>query len=149
MDAPGFVHLRVHTEYSISDSIVRIDALVDAALADNQPAVAVTDLANLFAWVKFYQAARAKGIQAICGADLWITNDLDRDRPFRLLVLVENQQGYASLCRLLSRAWLDNEHRGRGEIRKSWFAERDNSGRTHSEGLIALSGGIEGEIGQA
>ncbi|NCV40935.1 MAG: PHP domain-containing protein, partial [Betaproteobacteria bacterium] len=68
MDAPGFVHLRVHTEYSISDSIVRIDALVDAALADNQPAVAVTDLANLFAWVKFYQAARAKGIQAICGA---------------------------------------------------------------------------------
>ncbi|NDH35168.1 MAG: PHP domain-containing protein, partial [Betaproteobacteria bacterium] len=63
MDAPGFVHLRVHTEYSISDSIVRIDALVEAALADQQPAVAVTDLGNLFAWVKFYKAARARGIQ--------------------------------------------------------------------------------------
>ena len=149
MDAPGFVHLRVHTEYSISDSIVRIDALVEAALADAQPAVAVTDLANLFAWVKFYKAARAKGIQAICGADLWITNDLDRDRPFRLLVLVEHQQGYLSLCRLLSRAWLHNEYRGRGEVRKSWFSESDAKGVRFSEGLIALSGGIDGEIGQA
>jgi DNA polymerase III alpha subunit len=82
MDAPGFVHLRVHTEYSISDSIVRIDALVEAALADQQPAVAVTDLGNLFGWVKFYKAARAKGIQPICGADLWLSNELDRDRPF-------------------------------------------------------------------
>ncbi|MBU6286515.1 MAG: PHP domain-containing protein, partial [Proteobacteria bacterium] len=149
MDAPGFVHLRVHTEYSISDSIVRIDALVEAALADHQPAVAVTDLANLFGWVKFYKAARAKGVQPICGADLWISNETDRERPFRLLVLVENQQGYLSLCRLLSRAWLENEHRGRGEIKKSWFAERDGQGQRYSHGLIALSGGIEGEIGQA
>ena len=149
MDAPGFVHLRVHTEYSISDSIVRIDALVEAALADHQPAVAVTDLANLFGWVKFYKAARAKGIQPICGADLWISNETDRERPFRLLVLVENQQGYLSLCRLLSRAWLENEHRGRGEIKKSWFAERDGQGQRYSHGLIALSGGVEGEIGQA
>ncbi|MEY3155582.1 MAG: hypothetical protein RL109_2000, partial [Pseudomonadota bacterium] len=149
MDAPGFVHLRVHTEYSISDSIVRIDALVEAALADQQPAVAVTDLGNLFGWVKFYKAARAKGIQPICGADLWLSNELDRDRPFRLLVLVENQQGYLSLCRLLSRAWLENEHRGRGEIKKSWLAEVDAQGRRYSEGLIALSGGPEGEIGQA
>ena len=149
MDAPGFVHLRVHTEYSISDSIVRIDALVEAALADQQPAVAVTDLGNLFGWVKFYKAARAKGIQPICGADLWLSNELDRDRPFRLLVLVENQQGYLSLCRLLSRAWLENEHRGRGEIKKAWLAEEDAQGRRYSEGLIALSGGPEGEIGQA
>jgi DNA polymerase-3 subunit alpha len=149
MDAPGFVHLRVHTEYSISDSIVRIDALVEAALADQQPAVAVTDLGNLFAWVKFYKAARAKGIQPICGADVWVSNDLDRERPFRLLLLVENQQGYLSLCRLLSRAWLENEHRGRGEIRKSWFAEHDAQGHRYSQGLIALSGGVEGEIGQA
>jgi len=149
MDAPGFVHLRVHTEYSISDSIVRIDALVAAAHADAQPAVAVTDLGNLFGWVKFYKAARAKGIQAICGADLWITNEVDRDRPFRLLVLVEHQRGYLSLCRLLSRAWLENEYRGRGEIRKSWFAEVDLNGHRASEGLIALSGGIDGEIGQA
>ena len=149
MDAPGFVHLRVHTEYSISDSIVRIDALVEAALADQQPAVAVTDLGNLFAWVKFYKAARARGIQPICGADVWISNELDRDRPFRLLLLVESEQGYLSLCRLLSRAWLENEHRGRGEIRRAWFTEQDGQGHRYSQGLIALLGGVEGEIGQA
>jgi len=149
MVSPPFVHLRVHSEYSVSDSIVRIDALVDAALADQQPAIAITDLANLFAWVKFYRAARAKGIQPICGADLWISNDADRDRPFRLLVLVQNRRGYLGLCRLLSRAWLENEYRGRGEVRKAWFTERAEDGRQASEGLIALSGGIEGEIGTA
>jgi len=133
----------------VSDSIVRIDALVDAALADGQPAVALSDLANLFAWVKFYRAARAKGIQPICGADLWITNDDDRDRPFRLLVLACDRCGYLALCRLLSRAWLDNAHRGRGEVRKNWFSERGNDGAPLSKGLIALSGGPEGEIGQA
>ena len=87
MSAPRFVHLRVHTEYSISDSIVRIDALVEAAQADQQPALAMTDLANLFGWVKFYKAARAAGIKPICGVDAWITNETERDRPYRMLLL--------------------------------------------------------------
>jgi len=71
MTDPRFVHLRVHSEYSISDSIVRLDALVAAAAADAQPAVAVTDLGNLYGWVKFYKAARGKGVKPICGADCW------------------------------------------------------------------------------
>ena len=133
----------------MSDSIVRIDALVEAACADQQPAVALGDLGNLFAWIKFYRAARARGIQPICAADLWITNDADRDRPFRLLVLVEHYRGYLALCRLLSRAWLENAHRGRGEVRKSWFSEPGDDGAPMSQGLIALSGGADGEIGQA
>ena len=113
MNGPQFVHLRVHSEYSISDSIVRIDALIERARADRQPAIAITDLANLFGWIKFYKAARAAGIKPILGVDAWITNETERDRPHRMLLLARNQTGYLTLCNLLSRAWLENEYRGR------------------------------------
>ena len=111
MPAPRFVHLRVHSEYSVSDSIVRIDALVAAAARDGQGALALTDSANTFGWVKFYRAARGKGIKPILGVDAWITHDADRDRPSRLLLLVSSRTGYRNLCELLSRAWLENEIR--------------------------------------
>src|SRR5690606_37073478 len=149
MSAPGFVHLRVHTEYSVSDSIVRIEALVRHALADEQPAIAVTDLANLFGWVKFSKAARASGIKPICGVDAWLTNDADRDRPFRMLLLARDRGGYLRLCELISRAWIENEYRGRGELRAEWFDERAADGRPVGEGLIALSGAQHGDVGQA
>jgi len=143
MRPPVFVHLRVHSEYSVSDSIVRVDSLVAAAAADAQPAVAITDLANLFGWIKFYRAARGKGLKPICGVDAWITNDADRDRPFRMLLLARDPSGYLRLCELLSRAWLVNEHRGRGEIRPDWFDDGDNAG------LVALSGAQHGDVGTA
>jgi DNA polymerase-3 subunit alpha len=149
MSAPRFVHLRVHTEYSISDSIVRIDGLVAAARADRQPALAVTDLANLFAWIKFYKAARSAGVKPIAGVDAWVTNEVDRDRPHRLLLLARNAQGYHRLCELISRAWLENEYRGRGELRAAWFDAPCADGGAASDGLIALSGAEAGEIGQA
>ena len=140
---PGFVHLRVHSEYSIVDSIVRLEALADAAAADGQPAIALTDLANLFGWIKFYKAARARGLKPIVGVDAWFTNDADRDRPWRMLVLARDAEGYRRLCELLSRAWLENEYRGRGEMRKEWFD--DGGGR----GLLVLSGAQHGDVGQA
>ena len=143
MREPDYVHLRVHTEYSVADSIVRVDALVAAAALDRQPAVAITDAANLFGWIKFYKAARARGIKPLLGVDAWLTNDADRDRPFRVLLLARNEQGYRSLCDLLSRAWLENEHRGRGEVRAQWFDEGLNAG------LIMLSGAQSGDVGQA
>ncbi|HQN13388.1 MAG TPA: DNA polymerase III subunit alpha [Quisquiliibacterium sp.] len=143
MQPPTFVHLRVHTEYSISDSIVRVDALVDAAAADRQPAVAITDLGNLFGWIKMYKAARAKGVKPVLGADCFVSNDAERDRPFRMLFLARNPAGYTRLCELLSRAWLQNEYRGRGELRVEWFDEQDN------DGLIMLSGAQGGDVGQA
>ncbi len=149
MSAPGFVHLRVHTEYSVSDSIVRIEALVDRAVADEQPAIAITDLANLFGWVKFYKAARANGIKPICGVDAWVANDADRERPFRMLLLARDSAGYLRLCELLSRAWIENECRGRGELRAEWFDARGPDGRLAGEGLIALSGAQHGDVGQA
>ena len=149
MNGPGFVHLRVHTEYSVSDSIVRIDALMEQARADRQPALAMTDLANLFGWIKFYKAARAAGIKPILGVDAWITNETERDRPHRMLFLARDHEGYLKLCRLLSRAWLENEYRGRGEIRAEWFDEVGAEGARAGAGLIALSGAQHGEIGQA
>lgn len=142
---PVFVHLRVHSEYSVIDSIVRHKSLVAKAAADQQPAIAVTDLGNLFGWVKFYRAARRAGVKPICGADCWLSNHKDRDRPFRTLLLVRNNQGYLRLCELLSRAWLDNEWRGRAELDPAWFDEEgaDNSG------LIMLSGAAIGDVGQS
>ncbi|NLD53180.1 MAG: DNA polymerase III subunit alpha [Burkholderiaceae bacterium] len=141
MKNPGFVHLRLRSEYSISDSIVRIDEAVKAAVADGQPALALTDSANLFGWVRFYKAALAQGVQPICGIDCWITNPDDRDRPYRLLLLAANARGYRNLCELISRGWLENEHRGRGELLPQWL-EGDATA-----GIIALSGAAAGEVG--
>ncbi len=149
MSAPRFVHLRVHSEYSVSDSIVRLESLIAAARADAQPAVAVTDLANLFGWIKFYKAARGKGLKPICGVDAWFTNEADRDRPFRMLLLARDHAGYLRLCELISRAWIENEHRGRGEMRAAWFDAPGPDGAPMGEGLVALSGARLGDVGQA
>ncbi len=137
----GFVHLRLHSEFSVVDGLVRIDDAVATAAADGQGALALTDSANLFGAVRFYSAARKKGVKPIVGCDAWITNGAERDSPFRLLLLATDRTGYRNLCELLTRAWLENQHRGRAEIRMSWFAEG------FGEGLIALSGGMQGEIG--
>jgi len=143
MSSPSFIHLRLHSEYSIVDGIVRIDEAVKAAAADRMPAVAVTDLANVFGLVKFYQAARGAGIKPIIGCDLWISNDTDRDKPYRSLLLCQSYSGYLRLCELLTRAYRSNQYRGRAEINKAWFEE------TGTEGLILLSGAHLGDIGQA
>jgi len=156
-----FVHLRLHSEFSVVDGLVRIDEAVQAAGKDRQGALALTDLANLFGAVRFYAAARRTGVKPIIGCDLWITNDADRDSPWRLLVLVQDTKGYRNLCGLLSRAWLHNRHRDRGEVRLEWLREADSDdpsaatssalssalSSAASSGLIALSGGQQGEIG--
>ena len=118
---PGFVHLRVHSEYSIVDGLVRIDDVVGAAARDKQAALAVTDLSNLFGMVKFYKAARGKGIKPVVGVDVWITNDDNREKPSRLLLLAKNRMGYLQLCELLSTAWLTNQYKGRAEVRTEWL----------------------------
>ncbi|HJV73664.1 MAG TPA: PHP domain-containing protein, partial [Noviherbaspirillum sp.] len=143
MTSPQFIHLRLHSEYSIVDGLVRIDDVVKVAAKDGQPALAITDLANLFGMVKFYKAARSKGVKPIAGCDVWITNDDDRDKPSRLLLLVKNRNGYLQLCELLSKAWLTNVHRGRAEIRADWL---ENGAASE---LIALSGAHSGDIGMA
>jgi DNA polymerase III subunit alpha len=138
---PDFVHLRMHSEYSVADGIVRIDDAVQRAAEDGMPALALTDAANLFGMVKFYGAARRAGIKPIIGADCWLRNDTDRDKPHRLLLLCASRAGYLRLCDLLSRAWLQNQHRGKAELAREWLQD--------TEGLIALSGAAGGDVGQA
>jgi DNA polymerase III subunit alpha len=137
---PSFVHLRLHSEYSIADGIARIGEAVAAAKTDAMPALALTDLSNVFGLVKFYKEARGAGIKPIVGCDVFVTNDTVRDQPFRLLLLCQSHAGYLRLCDLLTRAYLENQYRGRPEIRKQWLYEG-------TEGLIALSGAHLGEIG--
>lgn len=136
-----FVHLRVHSEFSVVDGTVRIPELIGRVTQLGQPAVALTDLSNLFGLIKFYKEARSAGIKPIAGCDVWLTNDDERDKPFRILLLVSSHAGYLSLCELLSRAWLTNAHRGRGEIRREWLVG--------AQGLIMLSGARGGDVGQA
>ena len=143
MPQPSFVHLRLHSEFSIVDGIVRIDDAVARAAADGMGALALTDLANVFGMVDFYKSARKAGLKPIVGCDVWITNEAERDKPHRLLLLVRSRTGYRRLSDLLSRAYLENQHRGRAELRKAWFADGG------AEGLIALSGALSGDVGTA
>jgi DNA polymerase-3 subunit alpha len=141
-NVPGFVHLRVHSEYSIVDGMVRIDDAVEAAAADRMPALALTDLANVFGLVKFYSAARKAGVKPIVGCDVWITHDAERDSPHRVLLLCQSREGYLRLADWLTRAYRSNQHRGRAELKLEWLAEG-------SAGLIALSGFRDGDVGDA
>lgn len=147
LDFPGFVHLRMHSEYSIVDGLVRIDDVIKAAVKDKQAALAITDLGNVFALVKFYKGARGKGLKPIAGCDAWITNEHDREKPSRLLLLVKSKHGYLRLCELLARAWLENQYKGRAEIRFEWLEEIFK--QDSEQGLIALSGAHTGDIGIA
>jgi len=151
MSPPRFVHLRLHSEYSITDGLTRLDDAVARAVADGMPALALTDLANLFGMVKFYTAARGAGIKPIIGADVWIAEDGAADESrgdpgrastARLLLLAKDRGGYLRLCELLSSAFLRPRRQGRAEIARAAFAEGDNSG------LVVLSGAQGGDVGQ-
>lgn len=138
----SFVHLRLHTEYSLVDGIVRVKGLVKAAEAAGMPAVAVTDQGNLCSLVKFYKAAMGAGIKPIAGADIWLAGR-DSDAPLsRLSLLVMNAKGYRNLTELLSRGFQEGQSDGQIVIQRDWVKDA-------SEGLIALSGAKEGEIGLA
>jgi len=139
----AFVHLRLHTEYSLVDSVVRIDDLVARVAELGMPAVAVTDQNNLFAMVKFYRAAMAKGLKPVIGVDLLVAEPGERVAPTRISLLCQNEAGYLNLTRLVSRAYLEGQQRGIPRIERSWLETRTTAG------LIALSCGAEGDVGRA
>ena len=143
MSESPFVHLRLHSEYSVTDGIVRLDAAVAAAAADGMPALALTDLGNVFGLVKFYQAARQRGVKPIIGCDVWIENSAARDQPHRLLLLCQTRAGYRNLCELVTRAYRENQYHGRAELKREWFST------AAAEGLLALSGAHLGDVGGA
>ncbi len=141
-DTP-FVHLHVHTEFSLVDSTVRIPALMQHCAADGMPAVAMTDQNNLFGMVKFYKKAMAAGIKPIIGVDLHISNEDEPDRPSHLILLCQNNTGYRNLTRLVSRTYREGQIRGEPQARREWLNQET------CEGLIALSAGMHGDIGRA
>ena len=138
-----FVHLRLHSEFSVVDGTNRIDDAVQVAADDKQPALALTDLNNLFGTIKFYKQARSKGVKPLLGAEIYLESlTQDANHLSKMILLVQSQQGYLNLCELLSRGWTQNVHKAVGMIKLAWLQEL-------SQGLIALSGAQNGPVGQA
>ncbi len=143
-----FVHLRTHTDYSIVDGLISVDKIFPAVKSLGMDACAVTDLMNFYAVIKLYKAAKSAGVKPIFGADVLIKNkdknkDQTQEAPFLLTLLCQNNQGYQSLTELISRAYLEGERiQGIPVLEQSWLDLKSCAG------LIALSGGLEGDIGR-
>lgn len=137
-----FVHLRLHSEFSIVDGLVELKPLMEALPQKGMAAVALTDFCNLFAVVKFYQAALNAGIKPIIGCDMPCHSVDKPDLLSTLVLLCQNEIGYRNLTCLVSRAYQEGQFQGHPRVRADWIA-------SHAEGLIALSGGRTGVIGQA
>ena len=138
-----FVHLRIHSEYSLVDGIVRVKPLIAAVHEANMPAVALTEKNNLFSFVKFYRAAESRGIKPIVGVDLEFHDEANAENVTSALLLCRNKAGYRQLASLVSRAFTHGQVRGRPMARMSWLEEES------VDGLIALSGASGGDVGQA
>ena len=144
MNTIPYIPLRAHSEFSITDGIIRVGELAKTAAEYGYPAVALTDLMNTFGLLKFYKACRKGGVKPILGAEVRIANPKQPTQPFRALLLIRNHSGYVRLGELLTLAHTD-EHRDliAPQLQEEWLAEGDNSG------LICLSGAQWGEVGQA
>jgi len=138
-----FVHLHVHSEFSLVDGLIRLPDLANRVAGLNMPAVAVTDQTNLFSLVKFYQAVRRCGIKPIIGADLWIGTGDSAESRSRNVFLCRNETGYRQLSALITRSFLEGQIRGVPALQYDWLVPETTSG------LIVLSGGIHGDVGAA
>jgi DNA polymerase-3 subunit alpha len=138
-----FVHLRLHTEYSLVDGVVRVPELMAAVAAAGMPAVGLTDQSNLFAMVKFFKEALTAGVKPLIGVDALIRETGERMPPSRAVFLCQNLAGYRRLTELVTRSYLEGQQRGGPLLERAWLR------RDALEGLIVLSGGMEGDIGRA
>jgi DNA polymerase-3 subunit alpha len=139
---PQFVHLHLHTEYSLADGLLRIKPLMKAVAQAGMPAVALTDFSNLFALVKFYRAATAAGLKPIIGVDARL-RALEADDPAdRIVLLCKDEVGYRSLTRLVTRMYVEGQQGGEPLMARAWLAEA-------ATGLIVLSAAREGDVGKA
>lgn len=137
-----FVHLQCHTEYSLVDGLLRIHELVAAAVGMEMPAIAITDQANLFAMVKFYQAAVSAGVKPIIGSDLYVENQQIPDQPSKAIFLCQNLQGYRNLTKLISRSYLEGQAHGKPVVQRAWLEE------SH-DGLLVIANARESDIAKA
>jgi DNA polymerase-3 subunit alpha len=138
-----FVHLQVHSEYSLLDSVVRVKPLVEQARKLGMDAVALTDLGSVSALVKFYRAALDCGVKPIIGADVRVAESRDDSEPTRLTLLCANRQGFGNLSRLLSQSHALTHVHGRSLVLKQWLRPET------LDGLLGLSGAQHGELGKA
>jgi len=139
---PKFIHLRVHSDYSMCDGLKKVKPIIAKAAELNMPALAITDQTNLCGLVKYYHAAHGAGIKPIIGCDFWVKSDELGDELSRLVVLTTNNTGYKNLTELISKAYLRGHLQNKAVIDKQWLVE-------FKEGLLLLSGGREGDIGKA
>jgi DNA polymerase III subunit alpha len=139
---PQFVHLRLHTEFSLVDGLVRVKPLMARVAELGMPAVAVTDCSNFYGLIKAYKAAFAAGVKPIFGVDLMVLEGDDPERAWPLCLLAMDRTGYHNLTLLISRSYTEGQHLGLPYVHKSWLAEC-------AAGVIALSAGAAGEVGQA
>src|SRR5580658_6765661 len=137
------VHLRLHTEFSLVDSVVRVPSLMQAVAGAQMPAVALTDQSNLFAMVKFYRAALERGIKPIVGVELAVAETGERRQSSRIALLCQSEIGYRNVTRLLSRVYLEGQVRGAPMVERRWLQASE------LHGLIALSCATDGDVGRA
>lgn len=142
MANPQFIHLRIHSDYSMCDGLNKVKPIVAKVSEYGMPAMAITDQANLCGLVKYYGAAHGSGIKPIIGADFWCQSDDLQDSLFRLVLIAKNNTGYKNLTEIMSKAYLRGHVQGKAVIDRDWLIE-------FKEGLIILSGGREGDVGQA
>ena len=141
LDNLDFVHLHVHSEYSLVDGIIRVDELLDRSIGLGYHSVALTDLTNLFGLIEFYRSARSRGIKPIVGSEINVAKDKDSiSAPIVLLAM--NKQGYINLTKLVSKAYVEGQVNGDPIVLFSWLEE-------FAEGIIVLSGGLDGHIGNS
>ncbi len=138
----GFVHLHLHTEYSLDDGLTRISPTLQAAKDLGMQALAVTDLNNLYAAVKFYKASLKLGIKPLIGAEVWLESPVESDEMDKFVLLAQNNQGYVHLCQLLSEAIIQNRVRDRPVITQVSLSAVNS-------GLIAISLNREGMLAQS
>ncbi|MCP4237142.1 MAG: DNA polymerase III subunit alpha [Aestuariibacter sp.] len=136
----NFVHLRVHSDFSMMDGLNKVKPILDKVQELGMPAVAITDQMNMCGLVKFYSESHSRGIKPIIGCDFWVQSDDFNEDPFRLTLLAMNNDGYKNITLLISKAYLRGHVAQRAVIDKDWLAE-------HAEGVIVLSGGMRGDIG--
>ena len=137
-----FVHLRVHSEYSLVDSLVRIKPLAKRCADMQMPALALTDFCNMFALVKFQRATIDAGIKPIYGADVLVESKFPDEPASQIVLLAKSLQGYRNLTELVSEAYLHGQKLDKAIISRAYLSQK-------TEGLICLSGGKDAEIGRA
>ncbi|MCA1767578.1 MAG: DNA polymerase III subunit alpha, partial [Idiomarina sp.] len=142
MTAPNFVHLRIHSDFSMIDGLAKVGPICDAVADAGMPALAITDQMNFCGLVRYYGAAHKLGLKPLIGCDFWVQADYPEAELFRLTALAMDNDGYQQITQLISKAYLRGNIKGKPVIDKDWLKE-------HNQGIILLSGSRQGDVGQA